>query len=321
MRSAETPPLLVVLRPLGLGDLLTGVPALRALAAAFPGHRRVLAAPVALAPLACATGAVHEVVDTQPLHPLPATLEGADVAVDLHGKGPASHRVLLASRPRRLMAFANSEVPESAGMPTWVDDEHEVERWCRMLAGHGVPADPSDLYLDPPAAEVPARAVGATLIHPGAAFEARRWPVERFAAVAAAERAAGRPVVLTGTAGEEPRAQRVARLAGLPADAVLAGRTDLAGLAALVRAAARVVSGDTGVAHLATALGTPSVVLFGPTSPRHWGPPAGDLRHRALWAGRSGDPHGQVPDPGLLALTVEDVLRALSLLESRRAAA
>jgi len=319
--SADERPLLVVLRPLGLGDLLTAVPALRSLAEAFPGHRRVLAAPGVLAPLARATSAVDEVVDTQPLQPLPQRLEDADVVVDLHGKGPASHRVLLAASPRRLIAFENPEIPESAGMPTWVPDEHEVDRWCRMLSGHGIPVDPSDLYLDPPRANVPAHAVGATLIHPGAASEARRWPAERFAVVAAAERAAGRHVVLTGTPNEEARARRIAELAGLPAEAVLAGRTELVGLAALVHSAARVVSGDTGVAHLATALGTPSVVLFGPTSPRHWGPPAGDPRHRPLWAGRSGDPHGSVPDPGLLALTVEDVLQALSLLEPRRAAA
>jgi ADP-heptose:LPS heptosyltransferase len=145
--------------------------------------------------------------------------------------------------------------------------------------------------------------------------------VERFAAVAAAERAAGRRVILTGTGEEEPRAMWIAKQAGLAAGSVFAGRTDLRGLAALVRSAARVVSGDTGVAHLATALRTPSVVLFGPVSPRHWGPPAGDPRHRALWAGRTGDPHGTVPDPGLLALTVDDVLQALALLDSSEAAA
>ncbi len=68
---------------------------------------------------------------------------------------------------------------------------------------------------------------------------------------------------------------------------MLAGRTDLVELAAAVAAAGRVVCGDTGVAHLATALGTPSVVLFGPTSPARWGPPADRPQHRVLWAGRA----------------------------------
>ena len=88
------------------------------------------------------------------------------------------------------------------------------------------------------------------------------------------------------------------------------GRTDLRGLAAAVAAAARVICGDTGVAHLATALGTPSVVLFGPTPPAEWGPPADRPQHVALHHGGRGDPHAGEPDPGLLEITVDEVLRA-----------
>jgi ADP-heptose:LPS heptosyltransferase len=61
------------------------------------------------------------------------------------------------------------------------------------------------------------------------------------------------------------------------------------------------------VAHLATAYGVASVVLFGPTAPAEWGPPPGRA-HRGLWAGRRGDPHGATPDPGLLAIRVDDVI-------------
>jgi ADP-heptose:LPS heptosyltransferase len=87
-----------------------------------------------------------------------------------------------------------------------------------------------------------------------------------------------------------------------------------------VAAAGRVVCGDTGVAHLATALGTPSVVLFGPTPPAEWGPPAARPWHRALWAGRTGDPHASEPDPGLLALEPRQVLEALERLPAPTAA-
>jgi ADP-heptose:LPS heptosyltransferase len=87
-------------------------------------------------------------------------------------------------------------------------------------------------------------------------------------------------------------------------------------LAALVADARLVVSGDTGIAHLATAFVTPSVVLFGPTPPFTWGPP-GSGPHVALWAGRLGDPHGQTIDPGLLAITVDDVLAAVDQLDGR----
>jgi ADP-heptose:LPS heptosyltransferase len=311
-------PLLLALRPLGLGDLLTGVPALRALVRCFPGHERILACPGVLEPLALATGAVDRIIDTQPLAQLAPELQEADIAVDLHGKGPASHRVLLASRPRRLIAFANAEIPESRGMPEWRPGEHEVRRWCRMLGGHGIPADPSDLRFVPPARNVPRAAVGATILHPGAASPARRWPPERFGEIGRAELARGRSVIYTGSAEERSLAETVARLAG--GGNVLAGQTDLGSLAALVAQAGRVVCGDTGVAHLATALGTPSVVLFGPTSPGHWGPPTGDPQHRALWAGVTGDPHASEPHVGLLAIGVDEVQAALTALDEGPAA-
>jgi ADP-heptose:LPS heptosyltransferase/uncharacterized protein YjbJ (UPF0337 family) len=294
-------PLLVAYRPLGLGDLLTGIPALRALRAAFPEHRVVLAAPAALAPLARLSGAVDELLDTAPLA-VPA-LRGADVAVNLHGRGPHSHRAVLASNPRRTIAFANAGVPWRG--PEWRAGEHEVARWCRLLEQSGMAADPARLDLPAPGGSL---APGATVIHPGAASPARRWPPDRWAAVARAEHDAGRPVVVTGSAEERPLAEQVARDAGLAPDAVLAGRTGPIELAALVASAGRVLCGDTGVAHLATAFCTPSVLLFGPTPPSEWGPPPEREQHIVLHRGGRGDPHGAEPDPGLLAISVDDVL-------------
>jgi ADP-heptose:LPS heptosyltransferase len=125
---------------------------------------------------------------------------------------------------------------------------------------------------------------------------------------------AGRRVAITGGPSERRLARDVAIWAGLPADAVLAGRTDLRDLAAVIGAAGRVVCGDTGVAHLATAFGVPSVLLFGPTSPETWGPRGADGRHRVLWAGRIGDPHGLLPDRGLLEIEASDVLAELASL-------
>jgi ADP-heptose:LPS heptosyltransferase len=304
-------PLLVAVRPLGLGDLLTAVPAVRALARAFPGHRRVLVTGAAVVPLAQHAELAGEVVAGAPLTPLPEALHDADVVVSLHGRGPESHRVALAGRPRRLVAFANAEAGVAG--PAWRPGEHEVARWCRLLAESGIPADPDDLALVPPARPVPDVARGATLVHPGAAFPARRWPVERWAEVVRAEVAAGRPVVVTGGPEEVVLARAVAGDV-VPREAVLAGRTDVLDLAALVAVAGRVVCGDTGVAHLATALGRPSVVLFGPVPPGEWGPPPRP-GHVALWAGRRGDPHAATPDPGLLALGVDDVLAALRRLD------
>jgi ADP-heptose:LPS heptosyltransferase len=307
-------PFLLVLRALGLGDFLTGLPALRALRGAYPDHRLVLAAPAPLEPLARLSGAVDELRPTGPLAPLDRALAAADVAVNLHGKGPESHRILLRSRPRRLLALANPEVPESAGMPVWQADEHEVHRWCRLLTESGVRADPSRLDLPPPEGTA-AQDAATTVIHPGAASAARRWPAERFAAVARAERDSGRRVVVTGSPVEVALAFEVAHTARLADADVLAGKTDLLGLAALVAGAGRVVCGDTGVGHLATAFGTPSVVLFGPTSPKHWGPPPDRREHRVVWAGIPGDPHASVIHPGLLRIEVADVLDEVTELD------
>jgi ADP-heptose:LPS heptosyltransferase len=306
------PPPVVVLRALGLGDLLTVVPALRALADAFPRHPRLLAVPTALAPLARCTGAVDELVPAEGLdQPLSRLLHGAGLAVNLHGRGPESHNLLLATEPRRLLAFAHPAVPASSQGPRWRADEHEVARWCRLLEESGIAADPRRLDIDLPPGPLPHGAQGATLVHPGAGSPARRWPAERFAAVARAEARAGRRVVVTGGPEEVALAHEVAAGAGLPQGAVHAGQGGVLALGRLVAAADRVVCGDTGVAHLATAVGTPSVVLFGPTSPALWGPPADRPWHRALWAGTSGDPHGQLADPGLLAIDVDQVLEAL----------
>jgi ADP-heptose:LPS heptosyltransferase len=308
-------PRLLILRALKLGDLLTAVPALRALARAFPDHERVLAAPGSLGPLVAlidlpaGESAIHRVADTGELQPLASELHGCQWAVNLHGRGPQSHRILLAAEPDRAIWFEHPEVPESAGAPRWRADEHEVERWCRLLTECGISANPDDVYLPAPASAPPAS--GATVIHPGASSPARRWPLDRFAAVARAERGRGRPVLITGSRAELALAEELAARANLPPGAVLAGRTDLVALAATIAAAQRVVCGDTGVAHLASALRVPSVVLFGPTSPSHWGPRGDGATHRFLWGGRSGDPHGSEPDQGLLEIDAEQVIAAL----------
>ena len=121
---------------------------------------------------------------------------------------------------------------------------------------------------------------------------------------------ADRHVVITGGAAERRLAAGIGREAGLEPGAVLAGRTRLLQLTALVSAATLVVCGDTGIAHLATAFRTPSVVLFGPTSPARWGPPPGRC-HRVLWKGTTGDPHAAEPDTGLLGIAVGEVLEAI----------
>jgi ADP-heptose:LPS heptosyltransferase len=302
-----TRPVAVVLRPLGLGDLLTGVPAIRAIRTAVPEHHLVLATTEALCPLAELIDAVDEVLPARELEPLDGTGPPPELAVDLHGKGPASHEIVAALHPGRLLCFGSPGYPG----PTWYADEHEVARWCRLVAeGLGVTADADALDLAVPPVEPPVRDVA--VVHPGAAYPGRRWPPDRFAAVARHLADAGHDVRITGGPAEVELARSVASAAGLGDDAVLAGRTTSLELAAVVAAARVVVCGDTGVAHLATAYRRPSVVLFGPVSPALWGPPPRP-QHVVLWHGDgTGDPWGTELDPALAQVTVDEVLAALA---------
>ncbi len=321
----------VALRALGLGDLLTGLPALRGLRRARPDAQILLATPRCLEPVALLSGAVDGVVDTPQLGPV--AVHRPALAVNLHGRGPASTMVLRATAPDDLWAFDlpggvswdrderragnKHHAPEehqTAPEKHEVAEEHEVARWCRLLEAHGVECDPDDLTLARP--DVPPVVTGATIVHPGGAKPVRRWPARRWAQVARTLAAAGHRVVVTGSPAETDLAAAVARDAGLPPSAVLAGATDLPALCALVASGSLLLAADTGIGHLATAYGTPSVLLFGPVSPAQWGPPPGRGQHVALWSGRRGDPAAATTDPGLASITPQDVLRAVATLPS-----
>ncbi|GAA1167705.1 glycosyltransferase family 9 protein [Streptomyces hebeiensis] len=314
-------PRVLVLRALGLGDLLAGVPALRGVRRAFPGHEIVLAAPASLYDAARATGAVDTLLPTRASgRAVPSlrhwTGDPPEVAVDLHGNGPESRDALAELRPGRLLAFA---APGERGEPPpeWRADEHERDRWCRFLRAYGIPADPADLRLAPPLR--PSAAAGAVVVHPGADSAARRWPADRYAEVVAGLVAAGVRTVLTGGPGEDGLLAGIADSAGLDRCDVRCGGLPFEEFSALIARAAVFVSGDTGPAHLAVALGTSSVTLFGPVPPRLWGPPP-DERHVVLWhPGPPGDPHATVPDPLLSRIRAAEVHAAVGRLLDHRA--
>jgi ADP-heptose:LPS heptosyltransferase len=302
-------PELVALRALKLGDLLVAVPAIAGIRRANPEHRLVLAVPGWLDPVVDLVPGVDALLPTPGLdNPLPLPPGRVDTVVDLHG-GPASRRVLEALAPRRRVGH---RAPGWDG-PEWEDGVLERYRWARLVTAHGMPADPDEVALDRPS--IPSPAPGAVVVHVGAFYGCRAWPVERFAAVARALAAAGHRVVVTGSARERARAQVAADLAGIDEGAVLAGRMDLAELAALVADAALVVSVDTSVPHLASAYRTPSVVIFGPAPVEEWGPPSNGP-HLVLTRAelRVGDTFGSEPDPALLAVTADDVLAAAASL-------
>ena len=299
-------PIAVVLRALKLGDLITGLPALRMLRTVRPDHHVVLATPGRWAPIVALADPAVEVLDVDELAPLTGAPPEPDLAVDLHGNGPASRRLLEPLHPRQLVAYAAG--PTVAHPVRWRPVEHEVARWCRLLR-EGLPAPDAPQFGvagvlgPPPAAPVP---TGCTIVHPGAAAPSRRWPAERFAAVARLLATAGHDVLVTGGPGEQELAAAVAGAAGVHC---LTG-LELTDLLALIGRARLVISGDTGVAHVAAAYEVPTVTLFGPVSPARWGPPR-HPRHRVLWHGDdTGDPHGSSVDPALVRIQVGEVVAA-----------
>lgn len=299
-------PTILVLRALGLGDAVSGVAPLQGVRRAWPSGRIVLAAPEATGGWLRRLGLVDEVLPTSGLSPLRwSGSEGPTVAVNLHGRGPHSHQNLQETHPGRLVAFRCPEVGFDDG-PAWRPDEHEVERWCRLVRSAGGACGPEDLRL--PRRDIRGRYV---VVHPGAAAASRRWPAARWGSVVDALVRRDLDVVVTGTTGERELCARVAW--GGARD--LSGALGLADLADLVAGARLVLCADTGVGHLATAYATPSVRLFGPTPPAWWGPAIDPDLHAVLWHGDSssptaGDPHASMLDPVLERIGVDEVLDA-----------
>ena len=326
---------IAVMRALHLGDLLCSVPALRALKGRFPG------AEITLIGLPWARAVIHrypyvdrflefpgyEGLEGVPWEPgrTEAFLEdarayGYDLAIQLHGDGRVSNgfvarlgaRVSLGYRPS-----GGNHVRQLDLELVWADGEQEIARWMRLVETLGADGGP-DLEFpltseDRVEMERVAEEEGIDLerpvvgIHPGGKEPAKRWPEESFAEVAdhLADRL-GAQVVISGTAEEMPVAQRVAS-AMRHRPFLLAGKTSLGALGALMARMALVVTNDTGPSHLAAAVGVPSVILFGPTDPARWAPP--DRRtHRALWSGR-GNPISCIPTELVLAESLRLVER------------
>ncbi|BDT91077.1 glycosyl transferase [Nocardia sputorum] len=297
---------LLALRAHGLRELLTAIPALRALHDVRPPHRLVLAAPGWLRPVVELADCVDELHATPIAGGLRWNAPPPSFAINLHDAGTDSIRALLATDPDRTITYRHKDFPRVPG-PLFEPELHETVRWCRLVEWAGIPADPARLDITPPPESTGERR--SIVVYPGGT-PARRWPAERFAAVAAGLREWGCPVRIVGSAADRPLARSVAAQAGLPENSVLAGELTLRQLAVTVADAALVLSGDTGVGHLATAFGTPSVLIFGPEAPAVWGPPPERAAHVALWAGHAGDPRSDTPAPGLTMISAAEVLAA-----------
>jgi len=151
----------------------------------------------------------------------------------------------------------------------------------------------------------------AVLINPGAGWGAKRWPVERYAAVAQGLIERGLRVLVNAGPGEEPLADELAKQTGGAATPLA---SSVGQLIALTRRITLAVAGDTGPLHLACALGRPVVGIYGPTDPSRNGPFGSRFKVLRSAASRRDHTRYEAPEAGLLTITPEDVLQAADKL-------
>jgi heptosyltransferase I len=200
---------------------------------------------------------------------------------------------------------------------------HVIEQAAEVVAGATgltlapmLPPLPVDCAAERRVAAMLPDAQALVLLHPGAGWGAKRWPAERYGALAAALKSRGYAVVVNCAPGEEALATDVVRSSGGAAQTIATSMivTSVAELIAMTRRCALVIGGDTGPAHLACALGKPVVGLYGPTDPARngpWGVPFRVLRHPES---RRDHARRSAPEAGLLTIEPEEVLVAVDEL-------
>lgn len=285
--AAERPRTIAVRLPNWLGDTVMAVPALRAVRAAWPEARVLAAGP--WASLLAQQGLADVLAD------YPRAWRGRLRAADTVAAFRPELAILLPNSLESALAAwywgARRRVGFAAGGRAWlltdavpvpVQRPHQVDEYLVLAERSGAPACRREPVLQPPEADsearveagrllaeagVPLRGAGRRIaVHLGAAYgPAKLWPLEpvtEFCHLLAAE---GVSAILLGAPGDAATAARIT--AAAPALS-LVGRDRPALLPAMLAEIDVLVAGDTGVAHLAAALGTPVVTLFGPTDPR-----------------------------------------------------
>ena len=336
------PARIAVFRALQLGDMLCAVPALRALRVAAPrAHITLIGLPNAaqfvqrfrhyIDELLVFPGAIGFPEQPPQPHLWPAFIETAharafDLAIQLHGSGELSNPIVCNLGARRCAGFCTTQSGvDDVHAPwflTWRPKQSEVLRNLSVLQFLGAPSTDPTLELPIERTELDAWRELArkeklsrgrfVCIHPGARLPSRRWPVERFVAIAWQLAGAGLRVVVTGAS--EERAIADALLRGLQdrgCDAVdLVGRTSLGTLGAMLSECRLLICNDTGISHVAAAVGAASVVLACGSDVSRWAP-LDASRHRVLAHDVPCRPcaHAECPigHPCALGLTVEAV--------------
>ncbi|MFC9354245.1 glycosyltransferase family 9 protein [Arthrobacter sp. NPDC057013] len=286
---------IAVLRGGGLGDLMFALPAVAALKAAYPeASVTLLCTPVQAELLSQTVGPVDETVilpfaegvrpgpeDHQELERFFAAMRARnfDLAVQLHGGGRYSNPFLLRLGARHTVGTRTPDATPLERTVPYVYYQHEPLRALEVAGFAGAPPGDLEARLEPlpefgqQHAQLPALGNGpgihrVLVIHPGATDPRRRWPAERFAAVARRAADDGFRVYVVGDSSEKELAETVVELAveqgpePRPAIESVAGKLSLGELAALLASSSVVVANDSGPRHLAQALGTPTVGVY-----------------------------------------------------------
>jgi heptosyltransferase-2 len=325
----------LVVCPTWVGDTVMATPVLRGLRAALPdAHLAAMLAP-GLEEVLDGCGWIDEMIvrrDRGALGPWRAarvlrSRRRFDAALLLPNSFRTALTVRLARIPvrigygrdgrRRLLTHAVAVPVETTPVP--------AVRYYRELAETALGGEPIDARIELGVTDAQVQAadrlldgVGAPLVvlNPGGNRADKRWPAERFAEVAdALARHDGATVAVSGSPGERDLTRRIAAAAAAPIIDLADRGIGLGVLKAVLRRAALLVTNDTGPRHLAAALGTPVVSLFGPTDHR-WTTLEG-VRERVLLA-EPFLPEALVADRHAEACAVEKI-RTSDVLAAARA--
>jgi lipopolysaccharide heptosyltransferase I len=294
VEPASGEPRILITRLSAIGDCVQTLPVATALRDRFPRAFIAWAVEEAAAPLVAANRAVdHVVIVPKRMLASPAaawrvrqTLAQLrfDIAIDPQGLSKSSAIGWL-SGARRRIGFAS---PQGREISPWLNTEqvqpratHMVERYLELLGPLGIEAVTPQFGLTIESAiersveQLLSRiefSAGFAVINPGAGWDSKRWPADRFAAVVRqlGERHGLASLIAWGGQRELAAATQIVKSAAL--HAVLAPATTLLELAALVKRARLMIAADTGPLHLAAAVGTPCVGLFGSTRREVCGP-------------------------------------------------
>jgi ADP-heptose:LPS heptosyltransferase len=277
-----------------LGDALLATPLLRAVKAHYPEARVDYLVDETLAPLfhgnpdcdrvlAYPRGARwRSVSDLR--WALKLRRERYDLLLDLQGSGTSALFTLFSGAPRRhgyrvrhRHIFYTEKTDR--GWPAGRGRPYAPVNHFLLVESLGIrpvdlhPGLPPDLGLKNP---FPVGSGPLILVAPGATWRAKQWPAAHYAMLIRALKREGRRVMLMGSPGERPLLDEIATDGG----ASIHGDTSIEGMVAALRHADLLLSTDSGARHVAVALGTPSLALFGPSDPAIWS--VEDPRHPML---------------------------------------